>query len=168
MHAEVDCAGHLGAEYSLRERRPHRPPPGLEPGPQLGVVRLAPTTASFAYSSGLRMPSRTVVRTLTEWVATWAAIHQPRQPVPPLPAIDFTQEMILVVALGERPTGGYSIFVDQVFEADDRGIDVVVRSLRPAFGCVVTDAVTQPVDVARVPLREGPTRFWDRSEAREC
>jgi len=35
----------------------------------------------------------------------------------------------------------------------------------PQLGIVT---VTQPVDVARVPLREGPTRFWDRSETHEC
>src|SRR3954468_10758608 len=77
-------------------------PPGVDPGTELTLTRLSSSARPFGFFSGLREPVRTVVRTNDAWIELWATIHQPTNPVPPAPAIDFDTEMVIVVAMGEQ------------------------------------------------------------------
>jgi hypothetical protein len=76
--------------------------------------------------------------------------------------------MIVVVALGSRSTGGYSILIDGASEAANNGVAVIVDSSSPGTDCAVTEAFTQPVDIARMPLRDGAVRFVERSHVSNC
>lgn len=133
----------------------------------LPVVRLRREPVSFAYASGFDEPRQFVVRDAAAWQQTWAELWRNNVPAPPLPAVDFASEMIVVAALGTRPTGGYSIFVDSASEGPE-GVAVRVRAVSPGSGCAVTLAVTQPVDVARVPRRDGAVVFSQRNEVQDC
>jgi hypothetical protein len=134
-----------------------------EPGEPLPVTRLRAEPFSFAYSSGLVTPQQVVIRTPAQWKQVWTDIWQNHSTHPALPEIDFAQEMVVVAALGERPTGGYSIFIDAASTEAD-GIAVRIRSVSPTNGCGVTLALTQPVDIARIPRKEGRVRFEQRQE----
>jgi hypothetical protein len=81
--------------------------------------------------------------------------------------VDFGREMLVLVALGSRPTTGYGILVDSAF-ADGEGLLVQVRTVAPGPRCGTGQALTQPVDVARVPRSEGAVRFRDRPEVIDC
>jgi PrcB C-terminal len=137
------------------------------PGEVLAVVRLRPEPFSFSYTSGLTQPRQMLVRSATEWRQVWDAIWREHSPKPPLPEIDFAREMVVVAALGERPTGGYSVFIEAASAGPD-GIALRIRSVSPASGCGVTLAQTQPVDVARIPRREGPATFAEQREIQDC
>ena len=137
-------------------------------GPSLPIVRLTSQPYSFAYSSGLDRPARVVVRDAATWQAIWDRIYLRQSPVPPLPAVDFSRDMIVVVALGAQPTGGYGILITGASEATANGVAVIVDSSSPASSCVVTDALTQPVDIARMPLRDGEVSFVERSHTTNC
>jgi PrcB C-terminal len=139
-------------------------PGGNQPLP---VVRLQPESFSFTYSSDLRESQRLVVRDQGAWQEVWTSIWRTHTPVPPLPAIDFSQDMIVVAALGERVTGGFSIFVDSATEGP-AGVTVAIRSVSPATGCGVTLALTQPVDIARLPRRNGAISFDERGAVLAC
>ena len=104
-------------------------------GVTLPMVRLQPQPYSFTYNSGLTEPNRTAIRTAAAWADEWAAVVQDDRPTPPLPEVDLTKEMLILVALGERPTGGYSIFIDRVTERQDGSIEVLVRSVAPGPTC---------------------------------
>lgn len=131
------------------------------------VTRLRPEPASFTYSSGLKEPRRIVVRDQAAWRDIWTSIWRGHSPEPPLPEIDFGREMVVVAALGERPTGGYSIFIDSASEGP-AGVTIRIRSVSPGAGCVTTQALTQPVDIARLPRRDGALAFVERVETQEC
>lgn len=141
-------------------------PPG-EPGANIPIVRLHSEPYSFAFNSGLDKPDRIVVRDATSWQAVWRDVWRGGSEIPPLPAVDFSREMILVVALGARSTGGYGILIDGANEAGQDKINVAVRSISPG-NCGVTLAFTQPVDIARLPLRTGSVGFTERSEVSRC
>jgi protease stability complex PrcB-like protein len=126
------------------------------------VVRLL-----FTSYSGLIEPQRLVVRDPAAWAEVWTAIWRSHSPLPELPQVDFAREMLVVVALGARPNGGYGILVDSaIATADD--VDVWIRAISPGPSCVVTTAVSQPVDIARLPRSDGVLRFHDRTEERAC
>ncbi len=138
------------------------------PGAPVPIVRLRAEPYSFAYNSGLDKTERIVVRDETSWQALWARINSGGSPVPPVPVIDFSQEMLVVVALGARSTGGYGIHVDGANESENAGVAVTVRSISPGPRCATTQAFTQPVDIARVPRRDGSVTFVERSEVHTC
>lgn len=140
----------------------------LIPGDPLPVVRLRAEPYSFSYNSGLDQPGRIVVRDPSSWQAIWAQIYRGYSPMPSAPAVDFSREMIVVVALGSRSSGGYSILVDGANEARNAGLVVTVRSISPGPKCGVTAALTQPVDIARVPRREGEVGFLEHAEVHTC
>jgi PrcB C-terminal len=110
---------------------------------------------------------RAVVRDAATWQLTWDEIWRDQSPVPPLPSVDFQREMVIVAALGEKPTGGYSILLEGVLESGS-GLTVQVRSISPGARCATTLALTQPVDVARVTRREGRVLYAERTETQDC
>jgi hypothetical protein len=139
----------------------------LPPQPDISVVRLRSEPYSFEYSSGLDAPARVVVRDLQTWQSLWAQIYRRHGAAPPLPTIDFSREMIIVAALGSRASGGYGIIIDGA-SWQGSGIAVTVRSISPGPRCGVTAALTQPVDIARMPRRDGEVRFVERAEVSDC
>ena len=65
-------------------------------------------------------------------------------------AVDFTRDMVVAVAAGQRPTGGYEIAVDRVRQAKGE-LTVEVVETAPGPNCVTTASLTQPVDVVVIP-----------------
>ena len=131
------------------------------------VTRLRTEPVSFTYFSQLRRSERLVIRDHEAWVDAWASIWPALAPIPAPPNVDFSREMIVLVALGERPTGGYSILVDSA-GTDAAGVTVWVGTSTPGLHCVATQAFIQPVDIARLPRIEAPVRFVDASRVADC
>ena len=75
--------------------------------------------------------------------------------------------MVLVAALGARPSEGYEIVFENVRE-DTSGIEVDVRVTEPARGCPVAAAMTQPVDLARIAASGRAVRFRQRNVVVPC
>ncbi|MBA3766557.1 MAG: protease complex subunit PrcB family protein [Acidobacteria bacterium] len=139
---------------------------------QLGPKRSGPRF-SLTLGSGIWDRRRMVIRDRETWSDAWKRIHSPgptHDPyptMPPLPAIDFSREMLVVVTMGERPTGGYAIIVDGVYERAKQ-IEIVVRNISPGRGCGTTQSLTQPVDIVQLPKREGSIVFRDLEVVNEC
>src|SRR5881628_3739643 len=81
---------------------------GRTPGTPLSF-----STVELGVSSGIREPTRVVVRTSREWLVVWARHFQPVGAVVP-PPVDFSREMVVGVFLDERDTGGYQIEIIRV------------------------------------------------------
>jgi hypothetical protein len=136
-------------------------------GEVIHITRLRAEPYSFTYSSGLADSARIVVQDANSWAATWTAIWGRHSPEPALPSIDFSQNMLVVAALGTRSSGGYGIFVDSAYQRADH-IEVVIRKVSPGSRCIVTAALSEPVDVARLPRSSQPVRYRERSVVRNC
>lgn len=137
-------------------------------GPSVPIVRLRAEPYSFAFYSGMDQPARLVIRDAATWHAVWNKIYDRQSPIPSVPAIDFSQEMLVLAALGTRSSGGFGILLDGASENGNGSINVAVRSISPGPRCVVTAALTQPVDIARLSRRDGSVRFLERSEVFDC
>ena len=131
------------------------------------VVRLKPDTPAFTQTSGIDEPGQFVVRDADGWAAVWQRIHGRSRPIPPAPAIDFDREMVVVVALGRQQSGGYTIRVERAYLEGSTTV-IIVREESPGEGCIVTDAITSPVDIATLPLSPEPVEFRFESGSRQC
>jgi len=116
---------------------------------------IAVRTLERGQYSGLKEPMVLLVTDPGEWEAVWrrhtAVMARPR----PAPAVDFGQEAVVVVALGERRSGGYSIAVTGVRLKGDQLV-VRVRRQSPPPGAVTTMAFTQPYHMVAIPRPDRP------------
>jgi len=138
------------------------------PGSSISIVRLRSEPYSFTFVSGFNEPARLMVRDPATWQAVWVQTFRGASPLPPLPDIDFSREMVVVVALGSHSSGGYGILIEGASEAGADGVELAIHSISPGPKCGVTGAFTQPVDIARMPRRDGAVRFVERNEVTHC
>jgi hypothetical protein len=137
------------------------------PGDPVPIARLRSDPYSFTFVSGFDSPARLVVRDAATWQAVWAQTFKGGS-VPTIPVVDFSREMLVVVALGSHSSGGYGILIDGASEVSSGDVSVAVRSILPGARCAVTAAFTQPVDIARMPRRESAVSFVERNEVTNC
>ena len=133
----------------------------------VALVRLRPGDLPFLQNSGLRDSLRTVIRDQAAFAELWARMYAPYGERPPVPDVDFDREMIVAAALGTRSSGGYAIYLDSATIAGD-ALVVHVRRVEPGPNCGTTQALTEPVDLARVPRDARPVRFVEHSAVHQC
>jgi hypothetical protein len=131
------------------------------------VVRFDDRVAGVTETSGFEDSTRLVVRDTSAWRRAWARLNARYIAQPPLPAVDFTRENVLIAAMGARSSGGFEIHLDSAVRKPG-AIEVVVRSVAPGEGCMVSAAFTQPVDVAKIPASPLPIRFRERNVTASC
>ena len=85
-----------------------------------------------------------------------------------MPAVDFANEEILIAALGERGSSGYSIVFEGASANGKGEIDVVVHSDAPGKSCPALTVLTQPVDIARIPTTTAMIRFVETTSVTHC
>jgi hypothetical protein len=140
------------------------------PGP-VAVRRLQPGSWSYTYLSGFVEPVRAVARDHVAWRKLATELGRPYSPWNPdiVPGnVNFDEEMLLVVGLGSRPTGGYSIFVESARVTATGALEVLVCSDEPPPASLVTAAVTEAVDIARVAQFKGEVTFVERKGVPSC
>jgi len=137
---------------------------GTSGGSQATIEHPFETLLAEAHS-GISERRREVVRDEASWARLWAEIHAGFTPAPPLPAVDFARHMLIAVALGTRPSGGFGVKVRSVASRGER-LEVSVAESCPAAGAMVTLSLTQPVEVVRVArLTQTPTFQETRAAA---
>ena len=95
-------------------------------------------------------------------------MHSPRRrSKPPLPAIDFSKEQVIVAALGARPSSGYSIRITGA-SGSGNAISVRLESESPGPGCVVLTVMTYPVTVAKMGRTTGSAVFEETKIVKNC
>lgn len=115
-------------------------------------------TLSRGLISGLTEPRRQVIREEGEWYRLWSehAAEVNRVALPP--PISFASEMVIVVAMGERPTGGYLVDVVDV-ELTGRTLKVLVGERQPRPGTIQIQQITQPYIFVALPAIRGRVEF---------
>jgi hypothetical protein len=113
--------------------------------------------------TGIGESRRLVIRDANAWAEFWSELG-----VGDRPDVDFTHNVVVAVAAGQRPSGGYEIAVDRIRQAvGELTVDVVETA--PGPNCMSTTSLTQPVDVVVVPSVAAKSwSFVDRKEVRGC
>lgn len=146
---------------------------GELPGPPalatpLVVERLPAATLVNEGYSGFGRAEVRLVRDQRALEAAWTQLFSARTDRPALPVIDFRREMVVVAAMGQRNSGGYGIAIDSAFANSGDGTTFAIRTRSPGASCFVTQALTAPADVARLPRRDGPVRVRQADVVTSC
>ena len=124
-------------------------------------TRLPMDTVEKGYRSGVRESLQVVIRNQDEWNAFWKRHSAIETNPPPAPSIDFNREMVVGIFLGEKSTGGYEMEIVRA-ERRDSLLYFYYREKIPSPGATVTQALTQPFHLLRVPKYDNPQIIFRR------
>ena len=136
-------------------------------GTRVDVHRLRTDAAAFSYFSSLQQPQRLVIRDAASWHTAWASIWPNGAPIAAPPTVDFTREMVVLGALGMRPSSGFAIRFDSAATTDS-GLIVWVATIAPGPHCGTATVLTQPVDIATLVRVDGDVHFVDVPTVIDC
>ena len=103
-----------------------------------------------------------VIATGTEW----AAYQDSLQPLLPFHPVDFSTQMVILVAT-PVPTEGYALRI-QLVESFEDTTTVTYRLFMPAEDCRVADLPGNAFDVVRLNRNTQPVQFVEETEALKC
>lgn len=93
----------------------------------------------------------------------WNRAYGRQLNVPTVPRIDFRRDTVVAFFLGQKPTGGYGVDVQGV-TIEGNEVYISVRISEPAEDAIVTQALTSPWVMVRVP-RPNVNVAWFRDDA---
>jgi hypothetical protein len=154
----------LFAQGCERVAEPSAPPPD---GAAMASEQLQVTPVFSSQVSGFSSPAEKVLR---DEAALQQAMTEARHDVlieeRPID-VDFSRQMVILVATGTRNSGGHGIRVDEVSRQND---SMVVRYTvtRPGPDCMTTQVITSPFTAVSVPRMEGAVTFDRREVVQDC
>ncbi|MBA2671638.1 MAG: protease complex subunit PrcB family protein [Gemmatimonadetes bacterium] len=154
----------LLAQGCERVAEPSAPP---RDGAAMTSEQLQVTPVFSSNVSGFSSPAEMVLR---DEPALQKAINEARHDVLMVETpinVDFSRQMVILVATGTRNSGGYGIRVDEVNRRDD-GVVARYTVTRPGPECMTTQSITSPVEAVSVPRMEGPVTFDRREVVEDC
>jgi len=95
-----------------------------------------------------------VLRTATEWSNFWSVLKSSMIPQPPLPLVDFSENVVIAVVDHSRSTGGHSITITHLLKST-AGLVVQAVHQSPGQDCLVTQALDQPYHIVTTPVFSG-------------
>ena len=114
--------------------------------------------------SPYQQAERTVIRDAESLARLWARLGAEQEQ----PQVDFATDVVIVAAMGQRPSGGHEITVRRA-AVEQGGLLVEVLTRTPGGNCSTTMALTQPVEVVAVAAAGAePVKFVEREERQDC
>lgn len=142
---------------------PEAPPPLSEDPAAMPELSVVAESQQSSWEEVLHL----VIEDTTGWASAWEHLHDGVSPPPPLPAVDFGAERLLLVTAGARPTGGYALRPEGSTVRGDTLVVRVVLSV-PGEGCATTQALTAPAIVLGIPSVPAAVTVERREEATPC
>lgn len=145
------------------------PPPAPEPLARLEAAQRLYYDDGGGIADSMRVAVRDPATLRDLWDRATSTLDSP----PPLPTVDFTREMVLVVAAG-RMNPGDRIQVDSAgvrseLDPDGRRREIMQAQVRIILDCTGFDADVYPVEIVRVRRFDGPVQFLHaRERAPNC
>lgn len=141
---------------------PAPPPP---PPPAENLLAVEPD-AQLYYDDVPSFPDsiRYVIRESETWGNIWAQATRGQASAPPLPVVDFSRSIVLLVGAGKLRTGD-QIHVDSVGTRNGRLVAVV----RTTVDCHSIPNAAYPFELVRVKRSDRPVTFVERrAKAPDC
>lgn len=118
------------------------------------------TLAKGAFSQ-IQTRSELVIKDEARWKEVWEKHSGAGGSAKTMPDVDFSKEMVLVVAMGRQTTGGYGV---EVVKAESSGdaLKVYVVRKTPRPGGMSLQALTAPFHIVALPKSDLKVTFIDQ------
>lgn len=110
-----------------------------------------------------------VLRDEDAYASFWKQLHANQASVPDRPEVNFDTQIVVAVVLGQRPTGGYGVGIDEALSTES-GEQIQVRFTEavPGDECGTIQVLTSPYVLATVETQGGDVTFSGSKETRSC
>ncbi len=159
--------GCLGAGGCVNADGAEQPTEPQELRAESEPVSFDPVEEASSFMSAITDRRRLVIDEPEEWVDFWAELNANIAPTPDAPAMDFDSHVVIAATMGQKPTGGYAIRIEEVSRTGE-DLRVVVVETSPGAGCITTQALTAPATAVTVARPVGDVEFVEESEAEDC
>lgn len=78
----------------------------------------------------------------------YGKVNMMRRPGLPIPEIDWKNEMVIALFMGQKNSGGYSIVVDKITSINDNEIEFLLKETKPEG--ITTAVICQPFYFCKV------------------
>ena len=147
------------------------PPPAADAGGAAGqaggVGAEAIDSVHLTWHSGFDQPEALLIRDQDSWLLTWSRIMRGIAPTPEAPSIDFSRQMLLLVALGSQPNPGYRVNIDSV-KATGSTVEAYTTRIEPGSNCVSPAVIGEPVHVVRLRRVSGALVVHEARKTQPC
>ncbi len=83
------------------------------------------------------------------------------------PSVDFENQTAIAVVMGQKPSGGYAINLQQIKVTDEK-IEFMVKEKAPGKNCVVPLALTNPYQIIAIEKTEKEIIFLGETIVESC
>src|SRR5689334_21222345 len=111
--------------------------------------------------SNIRTPKNVVIRDQKTFSAVWK--EHIGMGETPMPKVDFKKYDVIAVFIGPKPTGGFSVKIDDVKRGKTDAV-VIATLAKPGPGTSTTQAFTYPYAMKAVPKLPATVNFTIREQ----
>lgn len=83
------------------------------------------------------------------------------------PEVDFTKNIVLLIALGEKTSGGHTIKVNSIVESNENTIVNILETC-PGKGCMTTESITYSYQIVQIEKPNKPIQFSTIEKIIDC
>ena len=94
-------------------------------------------------------------------------IYKNLDQIPRTPVVDFTKNSVIAVFIGTRSNGGFMVAIDSITEGSN-SISVNITENTPGINCVVTEAITKPFSIVKIPKTDKKPVFKTKQIVKDC
>ena len=123
-------------------------------------------TIEKGFFSGITEKKNSIIRRQDQWAELWNKHTSTRTPHPQAPVIDFTENIILAVFMGQKPSGGFAVEITRVEKCENELV-VFFSEVEAPPNAEVTAVLTQPYHIIKIEKIGLKTRFKKSEEERK-
>ena len=86
--------------------------------------------------------------------------------MPRIPVVDFNKNSVIAVFIGNRSNGGFMVSIDSITEG--KNLTVNITETTPGSNCMVTDAITRPFSLVKIPKTDSKPVFKTKQIVKDC
>ncbi len=132
-----------------------------------GLPELTFSVLSEGDNGGFETDTLFLYLTKKQFEEGWKKLHSNYVDHPPLPEVDFSSTMVVVLAMGERNKGGYHLEATKLLEKPNQ-LALYVNYISPAENCILAEVMTYPYLVISIPKRDKLVAVSKNQLIREC
>lgn len=133
---------------------------------QKSITTLEFHTIEKGFFSGITERKNLIIRRQDEWAKLWNKHTSTRIPHPQAPVIDFSENIILAVFMGEKASGGFGVEITRVEKCENELV-VFFSEVEPSADTMVTAVLTQPYHIIKIEKIGLKTKFKKSEEERK-
>ncbi len=117
--------------------------------------------------SAIEEKREVLINTNEQYQALMSDIYKNLDQMPRIPVVDFSKNSVVAVFIGPRNNGGYMVTIDSITEGS-KNISVNVTESAPGKDCVVTEAITKPFSIVKIPKTDKEPIFKTKQIVKDC